>query len=264
MARYGFPADERMGRGGRRHPPAGQAARSRSRARAGPVAHRHLRSPHARGVRGRPAHVTPAQMDAGAATSTTGPSATRSAFTCSIERRTPGRKWPVERQRASSSSARPSRCWPALPARQEAPDAALPGVPPLIERGARDERNFVKKGVSWALRGIGHRNPALHAASSPIARRLAKSKDAAPRWVGKDATKRSDARGGKSQARARQKIRCQGCQGVPSVPKGWCQGCQGCQRDGARMPGVPGVPGVPGCRVPVRVAENAMAFRATH
>ena len=28
----------------------------------------------------------------------------------------------------------------------------------LIERAATDERNFVKKGVSWALRAIGHRN----------------------------------------------------------------------------------------------------------
>jgi 3-methyladenine DNA glycosylase AlkD len=28
---------------------------------------------------------------------------------------------------------------------------------PVIERGAQDERNFVKKGVSWALRGIGRR-----------------------------------------------------------------------------------------------------------
>ena len=41
--------------------------------------------------------------------------------------------------------------------------------------------------MSWALRGIGHRNPALHAASLVVARRLAASKDAAPRWVGKDA-----------------------------------------------------------------------------
>ena len=35
----------------------------------------------------------------------------------------------------------------------------------LIERAATDERNFVKKGVSWALRAIGHRNLALHAAA---------------------------------------------------------------------------------------------------
>jgi len=58
---------------------------------------------------------------------------------------------------------------------------------PLIERGARDERNFVKKGVSWALRSIGRRNLALNAAALAVAKRLALSPDAAPRWVGKDA-----------------------------------------------------------------------------
>jgi 3-methyladenine DNA glycosylase AlkD len=58
---------------------------------------------------------------------------------------------------------------------------------PLVERGATDERNFVKKGVSWALRGIGRRNPELHSASVALARRLAAPPEAAPRWVGKDA-----------------------------------------------------------------------------
>jgi len=58
---------------------------------------------------------------------------------------------------------------------------------PLVEKGARDERNFVKKAVSWALRAIGRRNRPLNAAAMDVAARLALSKDAAPRWVGKDA-----------------------------------------------------------------------------
>ena len=58
---------------------------------------------------------------------------------------------------------------------------------PLIEEGALDERNFVKKGVNWALRGIGRRNLALNAAAIEVAKRLSKSEAAAPRWVGKDA-----------------------------------------------------------------------------
>jgi 3-methyladenine DNA glycosylase AlkD len=58
---------------------------------------------------------------------------------------------------------------------------------PLIEGGATDERNFVKKGVSWALRHIGHRNAALHRAAVKTATRLAKSDDPVQRWVGKDA-----------------------------------------------------------------------------
>jgi 3-methyladenine DNA glycosylase AlkD len=58
---------------------------------------------------------------------------------------------------------------------------------PLIERAATDERNFVKKGVNWALRGMGRRGPALKAAAVEVAKRLAASKESAPRWVGKDA-----------------------------------------------------------------------------
>jgi 3-methyladenine DNA glycosylase AlkD len=57
----------------------------------------------------------------------------------------------------------------------------------LVERAASDERNFVKKGVSWALRGTGRRNAPLHAAAMAVARRLAESADAAARWVGRDA-----------------------------------------------------------------------------
>jgi len=56
----------------------------------------------------------------------------------------------------------------------------------LIERAAGDERNFVRKGVSWALRSIGHRNRRLHAAAVSTARRLAASSDSSARWIGKD------------------------------------------------------------------------------
>jgi 3-methyladenine DNA glycosylase AlkD len=70
-----------------------------------------------------------------------------------------------------------------------APDRDFLAFLPLIERGARDERNFVKKGVSWALRSIGHRGRALNAAAVKVARRLALSKATAPRWVGKDAVR---------------------------------------------------------------------------
>jgi 3-methyladenine DNA glycosylase AlkD len=57
----------------------------------------------------------------------------------------------------------------------------------LIERAAVDERNFVKKGVSWALRAIGGRNAQLHEAAVALARRLAASPQPAARWIGKDA-----------------------------------------------------------------------------
>jgi 3-methyladenine DNA glycosylase AlkD len=57
----------------------------------------------------------------------------------------------------------------------------------LVERAAGDDRNFVKKGVNWALRRIGTRNAALRAAAIEVAGRLAASRDPAARWVGKDA-----------------------------------------------------------------------------
>jgi len=57
----------------------------------------------------------------------------------------------------------------------------------LIEREAGDERNFVKKAVSMALRAVGRRNRALNAVAVEMARRLAGSQDATERWVGKDA-----------------------------------------------------------------------------
>ena len=58
---------------------------------------------------------------------------------------------------------------------------------PLVAKAARDERNFVKKGVNWALRGVGERSPALNQAAVALARKLAAAEDPAPRWIGKDA-----------------------------------------------------------------------------
>jgi 3-methyladenine DNA glycosylase AlkD len=58
---------------------------------------------------------------------------------------------------------------------------------PLIEWGATDERNFVKKGVSWALRMVGRKSPALLKECLGLAKRLAASDDPTSRWVGKEA-----------------------------------------------------------------------------
>jgi 3-methyladenine DNA glycosylase AlkD len=57
----------------------------------------------------------------------------------------------------------------------------------LIEAAAPDDRNFVKKGVSWALRLIGRRNQALNAAAVELCERLAKSSAPAARWNGRQA-----------------------------------------------------------------------------
>lgn len=57
----------------------------------------------------------------------------------------------------------------------------------LVQAQAGDARNFVKKAVNWALRSIGKRNAALHAAALATAARLAASADPAARWNGKNA-----------------------------------------------------------------------------
>lgn len=76
----------------------------------------------------------------------------------------------------------------------------------LIEACATDERNFVKKGVNWALRAIGlKKDPVLRAAARETAARLAASTDRTARWNGRDAmrafakadSKSADAKGGR-------------------------------------------------------------------
>jgi 3-methyladenine DNA glycosylase AlkD len=70
---------------------------------------------------------------------------------------------------------------------KDAPDREFLGYLPLIRRGATDERNEVKKGVSWALRQIGKRNRALHAAAMGEAEALLHLAAPSARWVARDA-----------------------------------------------------------------------------
>lgn len=58
----------------------------------------------------------------------------------------------------------------------------------LIEAAATDERNFVKKGVNWALRAIGgKKNAALRKSARHLAATLAAAPDKTARWIGRDA-----------------------------------------------------------------------------
>lgn len=68
-----------------------------------------------------------------------------------------------------------------------ASDADFLRVLPVIERGASDDRNFVKKGVSWALRTVGRRSTPLNEACVALAKRLSESSDATERWIGREA-----------------------------------------------------------------------------
>jgi 3-methyladenine DNA glycosylase AlkD len=69
---------------------------------------------------------------------------------------------------------------------KSAPDREFLGYLPVIRRGAADPRNEVKKGVSWALRQIGKRNRALHAAATEEAERILELAVPSARWIARD------------------------------------------------------------------------------
>jgi 3-methyladenine DNA glycosylase AlkD len=98
------------------------------------------------------------------------------------------RKWATSREEFIKRAAFALLASVALRGKgKDVDDTDLLRCLPLIEKAAADERNFVKKGVSWALRGVGRRSRALNQASVALAGKLAAREDAASRWVGKDA-----------------------------------------------------------------------------
>jgi len=56
-----------------------------------------------------------------------------------------------------------------------------------VEAEATDERHNVKKGVNWALRQIGKRNPILNREAIRTARRIREMDSRAARWIAADA-----------------------------------------------------------------------------
>ncbi len=78
--------------------------------------------------------------------------------------------------------------WGAVHLKKQ-PDTVMEAWLPLIERHADDNRNFVKKAASWALRQIGKHSLALHKPALDLAERLADSDDKAARWIGRDAVR---------------------------------------------------------------------------
>lgn len=69
---------------------------------------------------------------------------------------------------------------------KDAPDREFIGYLPSIRRAATDDRNEVKKGVSWALRQIGKRNRELHAAAIDEAERILLLDTPPARWIARD------------------------------------------------------------------------------
>ncbi len=58
---------------------------------------------------------------------------------------------------------------------------------PILKRGATDERNYVKKAVSWALRHIGKRNPRLNRAAIEAAQEIRQIDSRVARRIASDA-----------------------------------------------------------------------------
>lgn len=78
---------------------------------------------------------------------------------------------------------------------KKAPDTEIVGLLDLVESGAFDERNDVKKAASWALRQVGKRSATCHGPAVACAERVlarvpsrgGTAAESAARWVARDA-----------------------------------------------------------------------------
>ena len=70
---------------------------------------------------------------------------------------------------------------------KKAPDKVFLFFLPVIRRAARDERNFVKKAVNWALRQIGKRNRFLNRKAIQEAKRIQAMDSPSARWIAANA-----------------------------------------------------------------------------
>lgn len=66
---------------------------------------------------------------------------------------------------------------------KESSDEVFQALVPIIEKGVVDERNYVKKAVSWALRNIGKRSRTLHASVMKTAEKLKASDSKPAKWI---------------------------------------------------------------------------------
>ena len=78
---------------------------------------------------------------------------------------------------------------------KEAPDERMREFFPLILGAADDERNFVKKAASWALRALGKRSRALHQEAVRVAGHLKGMDSRSARWIGSEALRELEGEG---------------------------------------------------------------------
>ena len=70
--------------------------------------------------------------------------------------------------------------------RKDRPDRDFHAFLPRIRAEATDDRNYVKKAVSWALRQIGKRSAGLHAKALATAHRIEAIDAPSARWIARD------------------------------------------------------------------------------
>jgi 3-methyladenine DNA glycosylase AlkD len=87
--------------------------------------------------------------------------------------------------------------------RRDLPDAAFEALLPLIREGASDDRSYVKKAVSWALRQMGKRSAQLNVRATRTAEQIERIDARSARWIARDALRelRSDAVGARAKSR---------------------------------------------------------------
>ncbi|MBD3180399.1 MAG: DNA alkylation repair protein [Candidatus Latescibacteria bacterium] len=67
--------------------------------------------------------------------------------------------------------------------RREPHEGRFEAFLPLIVEGSSDGRNYVKKGVDWALRQIGKRSPYLNSRAIETARDIGRLDSGSARWI---------------------------------------------------------------------------------
>jgi 3-methyladenine DNA glycosylase AlkD len=79
--------------------------------------------------------------------------------------------------------------------RKDLPDRAFAAFLPTIRESSTDDRTYVRKAVSWALRSIGKRSPELNAKAIRTAEQIGRKDARASRWIARDVLRelRSDA-----------------------------------------------------------------------
>jgi 3-methyladenine DNA glycosylase AlkD len=85
--------------------------------------------------------------------------------------------------------------------RKELPDRAFATFLPRIREASTDDRTYVRKAVSWALRQIGKRSRELNSKAILAAEQIGRIDAGSSRWVARDALR--ELRGDALQARLR-------------------------------------------------------------